>query len=147
MTRKDFFDRYDIDIQNGKLGGGAFGTVYKVYDDLRDQWKAVKIAEVKYIDGKEFSLISEFESSKAVPLHKNISSGGTQRYTGSNEVTQVAVFEQTSTSIVGKIKANNYGLYDMLGNVAEWCADDYADTFGGVNSSKYIVVKGGSYRE
>jgi len=72
MQQKDFFERYEIDIKSGRLGGGAFGTVYKAYDHLRDEWKAVKIAEVKFIDGKEFSLISEFNASQAIPLHKNI---------------------------------------------------------------------------
>jgi serine/threonine protein kinase/formylglycine-generating enzyme required for sulfatase activity len=72
MQQKDFFERYEIDIKSGRLGGGAFGTVYKAYDHLRDQWKAIKIAEVKIIDGKEFSLISEFEASQAIPLHKNV---------------------------------------------------------------------------
>lgn len=72
MQQKEFFERYEIDIKSGRLGGGAFGTVYKAYDHLRDQWKAIKIAEVKFIDGKEFSLVSEFNASQAIPLHKNI---------------------------------------------------------------------------
>ncbi|MBL0026894.1 MAG: protein kinase [Saprospiraceae bacterium] len=72
MQQKEFFERYEIDIKSGRLGGGAFGTVYKAYDHLRDQWKAIKIAEVKFIEGKEFSLVSEFNASQAIPLHKNI---------------------------------------------------------------------------
>ena len=72
MQQKEFFERYEIDVKSGRLGGGAFGTVYKAYDHLRDEYKAIKIAEVKYIDGKEFSLISEFNASQAIPLHKNI---------------------------------------------------------------------------
>jgi serine/threonine protein kinase/formylglycine-generating enzyme required for sulfatase activity len=72
MQQKEFFERYEIDVKSGRLGGGAFGTVYKAYDHLRDEYKAIKIAEVKIIDGKEFSLISEFNASQAIPLHKNI---------------------------------------------------------------------------
>ena len=72
MQQRDFFDRYEIDVKDGRLGGGAFGTVYKAYDHLRDEWKAIKIAEVKFIDGKEFSLISEFQASQAIPLNKFI---------------------------------------------------------------------------
>lgn len=72
ITKEEFFSRYDIDIRDGRLGGGAFGTVYKAWDNLKDEWKAVKIAEVKILNGKEFSLISEFEATKNIPIHKNI---------------------------------------------------------------------------
>lgn len=72
LTKEEFFKRYDIDIRDGRLGGGAFGTVYKAWDNLKDEWKAIKIAEVKIINGKEFSLISEFEASQSIPIHKNI---------------------------------------------------------------------------
>ena len=72
LSKEEFFLRYDIDIRDGRLGGGAFGTVYKAWDNLRDEWKAVKIAEVKIINGKEFSLISEFDATKRLPIHKNI---------------------------------------------------------------------------
>lgn len=72
LSKEEFFQRYDIDIRDGRLGGGAFGTVYKAWDNLKDEWKAIKIAEVKIINGKEFSLISEFDATKRLPIHKNI---------------------------------------------------------------------------
>ncbi len=72
MHKKEFFERFSIDISNGRLGGGAFGTVYKAYDNLTDQWKAIKVAEVKYIADKKFSLISEFDATKKLETHKNI---------------------------------------------------------------------------
>lgn len=72
LTKDQFFKRFEIDIRNGRLGGGAFGTVYRAYDNVTDQVKAVKVAEVKYIEGKEFSLQAEFDATKDLPVHKNI---------------------------------------------------------------------------
>lgn len=72
MTKEEFFNRYEMNVRQGRLGGGAFGTVYKAYDNILDSWKAIKISEVKFIEGKEFSLISEFDATKSLPDHKNI---------------------------------------------------------------------------
>ena len=33
------------------------------------------------------------------------------------------------TTVVGKYPANDYGLYDMAGNVSEWCLDEYRENF------------------
>ena len=52
-------------------------------------------------------------------------------YAGSNEIDEVAWYEENSndkTHPVAQKKENGYGLYDMSGNVCEWCWDSYYDS-------------------
>lgn len=45
---------------------------------------------------------------------------------------------------VGRLKPNAFGLYDMLGNVWEWCADRHEDLATGERRDP--VMRGGSWR-
>ena len=58
------------------------------------------------------------------------------QYAGSNQVEDVAWYRIKSTKRVKMKQANELGLYDMSGNVCEWC---------NTNISSYRVLRGGSW--
>ena len=72
MTQEEFFKRYRYSIRTDKVGGGAFGTVYKAFDEELNREVAIKVSEVKIMGGKEFSLKDEFDAIKDVPVQRNI---------------------------------------------------------------------------
>ena len=72
MKQEDFFKRYTYSIRQDKIGGGAFGTVYRAHDNLLHRDVAIKVSEVKVIGNKEFTLRDEFLAINNLPSHPNI---------------------------------------------------------------------------
>ena len=79
-------------------------------------------------------------------------------FSGSNSVDEVAWYDHTTALKgpfdVGTKKANELGIYDMSGNVWEWCFDYYASNYYGNSPSDnpkgagqniYRVLRGGSW--
>ena len=59
---------------------------------------------------------------------------------------------EETTHPVGRKKANAFGLFDMHGNVAEWCQDAYRDPSNGSSGEAEAddmraIIRGGSWRD
>ncbi len=67
------------------------------------------------------------------------SAGLTVKYSGGNGAAKVAVSNRKKPNWVASKAANGFGVYDMTGNVAEWC-DNWSDS-----SATWKSVRGGSY--
>jgi formylglycine-generating enzyme required for sulfatase activity len=98
-------------------------------------------------------LVSERNHGKRIP-DKELKG---QRYAGrSAGIQSIAWYINNSggrVHAVGRKQANELGIYDMNGNVEEWCSDWYARTYGsrdtvenpqGPDGGKSKVVRGGS---
>lgn len=78
------------------------------------------------------------------------------RYAGSNRIEEVAWYSGTSKSTIhpcGKKNSNALGLFDMSGNMSEWCADWYNSSYSaddvnnpqGPVSGDFRILRGGNW--
>lgn len=133
-----------------KYGKGDNYPVYRV------SWKNIQefIRKLNQKTGKNFRLPTEAEWEYAARGGKK--SNG-YKYAGSNNIGNVAWYTDNSGSKTHLVKTkspNDLGLYDMTGNVWEWCQDWYDSYYykrspsrnpQGASSGSDRVLRGGGW--
>jgi formylglycine-generating enzyme required for sulfatase activity len=128
--------------------GDNYPVYYVSYDDIVN----IFLPRLNAITGKNYRLPTEAEWEYAAK-------GGQQThnytYAGSNTIYDVAWYEgnsSRSTHIVGTKAPNELGIYDMSGNVREWCSDWSGSAYPtgtnnptGASYGSYRVNRGGSW--
>ena len=82
------------------------------------------IRKLNELTGKQFRLPTEAEWEYGA--RGGNKSNGT-KYAGGSDIDNVAWYGGNTKHPVGQKRANELGLYDMSGNVYEWCQDWYGD--------------------
>lgn len=144
------------------------GRTDLVSDDFmqyNNQGDQAPVVMVSWHDAQDFIAWLNQQTSKNYQLPSEAQweyacrAGGRQAYCGGNNIDDVAWYIRNIVGglhPVGQKQANGFGLYDMSGNVLEWCRDWYAGDYykhsppadpNGPSSGEARVNRGGSWMD
>lgn len=153
---------YASNVWHGKMPSSTYGlgpdypAYYVSWNDIVD----IFLPRLNKITGGNFRLPTEAEWEYAA---RGGERSNDYKYSGSNTIDDVAWYSVNACNVgssnsnygahqVGTKAPNEIGLYDMTGNVMEWCSDWYGSYSSsaqtnptGPTSGSYRVVRGGNW--
>lgn len=129
LTNDYYMSKYEVTQALWEAVMGSNPSKYKG-DNLPEKmvsWNDCQefISKLNSLTGRKFRLPTEAEWEYAARGGKKSRS---YQYSGSSNISDVAWYDGNSgskTHPVGTKQANELGIYDMSGNVEEWCSDWY----------------------
>ena len=150
---------YNVMGQSPTLGGSQWSSSYGYGEKYPAYYISYGdclsfLTKLSQLTGQKFRLPTEAEWEFAARGGK--ASKG-YKYSGGNTIGDMAWYTDNSSSKTHEVKkknANELGLYDMSGNVWEWCADWYDSSYysnspstnpTGPTTGSYRVIRGGGW--
>lgn len=142
---------YDRNWESVSGKGDKYPAYGISWNDCQSFINDLNIICSSQLEGKKFVMPTEAEWEYAA-RGGNKSQGF--KYSGDKNIGNVAWYNDKTTHPVARKKPNGLGLFDMSGNVNEWCVDrkeDY-DKMAQINPSGpkkgfYHVMRGGSWKD
>jgi len=142
--------KYEVTQRQWQAVMGSNPSAFKDCPDCpveQVSWNDVQefLKKLNQLSGKQYRLPTEAEWEYAA---RGGAKSQSYLYSGSKEAGEVAWYSDNSadkTHPVGGKNANELGLYDMSGNVWEWCADWYATYSATASKNPTGPAKGVGY--
>jgi len=151
-----FIGKYEVTQKQWKTVMGSNPSSFKNCDNCpveQVSWNDIQefIIKLNATTGKTYILPTEAQWEYAARGGATAISDTVYKYSGSNTVDEVAWYDNNSkkTHRVGQKSPNKLGIYDMSGNVWEWCNDwkrSYQDSTNIIDyTGSPRVLRGGSW--
>lgn len=156
-----YMGRYEVTQAQWQAVMGNNPSYFK--GDLAEPFIKLPVEQVSWNDAQSFiNKLNELNDGFKYRLPTEAEweyacrAGTTGDYAGTlSEMAWYSENSGTKTHAVGGKQPNAWGLFDMHGNVWEWCQDWYHDSYNGApgdgsawlssSEQKYRVLRGGSY--